>query len=598
MTLGWSIIRMSLTIGVVLLSAFAAKAETSLNVSVSPKQIELGQTVTVNVQVAIQGQANNQGSLEAPALLNWTVVGQFKRTSIDRSRQQKITILDLKLQPTKAGVLTIDPFSLKVGQKRYKSKSVTVNVTAPGRRTKAPNAGQPSVPNPGKSEAETDDNTPDEYAFLSWEVDRNSVWLGEPIQAQLFIHYRQGLRVSRLNPGKIDLSGFWNEEFEGESGRAQRVQVGDLAFIKDSIARYTLYPMRSGPLKLPPIEAQIELTSGGFFRRGRAETINRAAPEVVINVRPLPKAGRPKNYRGIVVGKTQLRGRIDRRRIKTTEGVELSIELRMEGLIANVPEFELPESPAYRVFPSPTKTQSIQRGRRKIHIRKQVWLVRPNQAGKMVIPALKLDYFDPVAGRYKTARTQKYTIQVTGRAQPNLMAKASSPPSPGEIKLHSIRDSVQLDAVSSGRGAPAWFWGIFAGAPSLFICVLLLGAIRTHRFATADDRAAKNAGATAKSRLARLGKTKDLADGYRQAHSTIVDFVDQRFKVSIKGKTFDQISAILLSSGVSNTTARGLTEQMEAIEFARFARAGDADDLQKTANRVSELIGRVEEECP
>ncbi|MEE2757784.1 MAG: BatD family protein [Myxococcota bacterium] len=580
----------------VLFAPLVGQAETSLNVSVSPKRIEIGQTVTVNVQVAIQGQSNNQGSLEAPSLLDWTVVGQFKRTTYDSSRQQKITILDLQLQPSKTGQLKISPFSLKVGQKRYKSESVIVTVTQAGGQTGSPpSGGQSSTTNPSDDSAPTG-GAPDEYAFLTWEIDRSAVWLGEPIQAQLYIHYRQGLRVSRLDPGKIDLSGFWNEESKGESGRAQRVQIGEYAFIKDSIAQYTLYPMRSGQLSLPPIEAQIELSSGGFFRRGRAQTINRAAPKLDIEVRPLPKAGRPKNYRGIVVGKTRLRGRIDRRRIKATEGVELSVELRMEGLIANVPEFKLPDSPTYRVFPSPTKTQSIQRGQRKINIRKQVWLVRPNQAGKMVIPSLKLAYFDPGTGRYKTARTQQYTVQVTGQSQPKMGDGSTDGSSRKEIKLHSIRDSIDLDVAASGSRTPTWFMSVVAGTPAVFMLMLLLGMVRKHRFATADERAAKNAGSAAKQRLAQISKSKDLADGYRKTHSIVVDFVSQRFQVNIKGKTFDQITTLLMKTGVSKATARGLTEQMEAIEFARFARAGDAGDLQQTVQRVNELISQMEAE--
>ncbi|MBV71402.1 MAG: hypothetical protein CMH52_08625 [Myxococcales bacterium] len=596
MLVGSSITCTRLVLAAVLLTPMVAAAETSLNVSVSPKQIELGQTVTVNVQVAIQGQSNNQGSLEAPALLDWTVVGQFKRTSYDSSRQQKITILDLQLQPSKTGQLTIAPFSLKVGRKRYKSKPVLVTVTqAGGQGTASPSTGQTPNKNPS-DDSVPDDGTPDEYAFLTWEIDRDSVWLGEPIEAHLYIHYRQGLRVSRLDPGKIDLSGFWNEESKGESGRAQRVQIGDFAFIKDSIAQYTLYPMRSGQLSLPPIEAQIELSSGGFFRRGRAQTINRAAPKVAIEVRPLPTSGRPKNYRGIVVGKTQLRGRIDRRRIKATEGVELSIELRMEGLIANVPEFKLPDSSTYRVFPSPTKTQTIQRGRRKINIRKQVWLIRPNQSGKMVIPSLKLAYFDPTSGRYRTARTQRYTIQVTGQSQSKANEKTAESTGRKEIKLHSIRDAIDLKVTAMGSRSPSWFLAVVIGAPAAFLLMLLLGVIRKHRYATADERAAKNASGAAKQRLAQISKSKELTDGYRQIHSIIVDFVSQRFQVSIKGKTFDQITTRLVRAGVSEATARGLIEQMEAIEFARFARAGDTKDLQQTAQRVGELIGQMEDE--
>ena len=421
------------------------------------------------------------------------------------------------------------------------------------------------------------------------------MWLGEPIQAKLYLNYRQGLRVNQLEPGKIDLSGFWNEEAQGDSGRARREQIGDLVFIKDAIAQYTLYPMRSGTLELPSIEAEIELSSGGLFRRGRAQSINRSAPSVPIEVRALPTNGRPKAYRGVVVGQVKLQARIDRRRVKMNEGVELSVELRIDGLMANVPELELPESDAYRIFPSPTKTQSIQRGRRKVNIRRQTWLIRPNKAGKLIIPSLRVDYFDPAKGAYRLARTRQFRVNVIGQKGLTADSNGAKPATKKELELHSIVDQVDVKAVSSQRHTPLWFSAVLYGAPSLFLCVVGTVAFRRRRSATAHLRASKTAAQHARRKLLSVGQTSELVDGYKTAHGIIVEYLAIRLSINAKGKTYEQVAVALMQSGVTDTLARQMIEQIESIEFARFARAGDANDLKRTAEQASELIGRVEE---
>lgn len=563
-----------------------AFAQTSLEVNVSPRTISLSQTVSVNVQVSIQGQTQSQVTLEAPDLADWDVVGQSRRTNVGfgSGGSQRVTILDLTLRPTRAGELTVGSFSLNGADKPYRSRPVKVTVTG--------------ASNPTKRSQSDDDSSasqaPDEYAFLTWEVDRNRVWLGEPIQAKLYLNYRQGLRVNRLEPGKIDLSGFWNEEAKGDTGRARREQIGDLVFIKDAIAQYTLYPMRSGTLELPSIEAEIELSSGGLFRRGRAQAVNRSAPSIPIEVKALPTSGRPKAYGGIVVGQVKLQGRIDRRRVKMNEGVELSVELRIDGLIANVPELELPESDAYRIFPSPTKTQSIQRGQRKINIRRQTWLIRPNQVGKLKIPSLRVDYFDPARGKYRVAQTRQYTVTVVG--QKGAKAKTDglkATPKKG-LQLNSIVDQIDVDSVSSQRYTPLWFSAVLFGTPMLFLCVVGINVFRHRRSATAHLRASKTAAQHARRQLLSVGQTGELTDGYKAAHEIIVEYLATRLAINAKGKTYDQVAAALVKAGVTSTVARQMTEQIESIEFARFARAGDASDLKRTAEQASELIGHVE----
>ena len=76
-------------------------------------------------------------------------------------------------------------------------------------------------------------------AFLRWEVNRDTSGSATD-DARLCIYYRDGLRVGEFKNGKIDLSGFWNEKFDQKSDRASGAG-GELIFIRDEIAHYTLF---------------------------------------------------------------------------------------------------------------------------------------------------------------------------------------------------------------------------------------------------------------------------------------------------------------------------------------------------------------------
>ncbi|MEE2789786.1 MAG: BatD family protein [Myxococcota bacterium] len=574
----------------------SAWAEASLNVTVRPRSVDLNDVVRVTVQAITE----QEGSLEAPEFQDWEVVSRSQRTSISYGNrgQRKVTVIELGLQPTKIGTLSINPFVLKSEGKSYKSHATRVAVTG---NAVPPPASRQTNAKRAPAEATTSDNrptqAPDEVAFLRWEVNRDSVWLGEPIDARLCIYYRDGLRVSQFKNGKIDLSGFWNEKFDQKSDRAERVRVGDLVFIRDEIAHYTLFPTRSGQRQLPAIKTSMTVQRNSFFRRGRKSKLERTVPALPMTVKALPTKDRPASYRGIVVGQTRLVAKVDRRTVSADKGVELKVTTTIDGLIQNVPAVRLPESKDWKVYPTPPKTsvRNLDGGRIR-SARNQSWLLRPTRKGNLTIPAFKITYFDPGTGRYRVARTRRIMIQAKGAfndsAGPSSNDRGSTT---SDLALQSVRTDIDITKAPIAAGRTLWFYTSLYGSPLAFICFLGLGHYRRRRADSAGTRARRGAGKTAERALEAIRYAPDtLNQGYASLTAIFTEYLSLRLDQPAQGLTHDQIKTRLRDHQVPDPLIRRVIETLEAADFARFARAGTETDLRDSVRHAHTLIADLE----
>ncbi|MCA9559173.1 MAG: BatD family protein, partial [Myxococcales bacterium] len=330
-----------------LLSSAAALAQPTVSVSVDRDRIAFGETVQLSVRVQTVGVQPGQSDLEAPDLRGFRLVGRYQRNSYDSLRKQNTTVLNLTLQAEATGQLTIEPFTLRSGSTVVKSDPLTITVTGSG--PAAPPAGQNQATRPGGDPADAPDAGAvpegfDRAVFIGWDIDATEVWLGQQVEARLYVYVNRDLRVTNFNVGKIDLEGFWTHE-RGQRGRtrSQLVQVGDDVFVRDEVAHYQLFPIRTGTLTLPPVTTQMQVSRGGFARRVRRQQLERSAPPLPVTVKALPQSGRPAGFRGPTVGRLDLRASVDRRRVSADEGVQLTVQTRIEGMIANTPELELPD---------------------------------------------------------------------------------------------------------------------------------------------------------------------------------------------------------------------------------------------------------------
>ncbi len=573
-----------------LLPAVAA-AEGTLRVRADQTEIELGETVTLKIRAGTDSGARGQLELAAPSLDDWNLVGQSESTRVDGFRGTRTTTITLRLQPKKAGTLRIDPFTLELPTGPIRSEAISVTVRDGG--VASPDAPATPGQSPATPGTPPSEGPPDEVVFLRWEVDRDSVWLGQQIDARLYIYVREGIGIRDFKPGEIDLAGFWNEQHQqSRRARARRLVVGGLRFERQEVAHYTLFPLRAGERALPEVGAEMIVRQMRAFG-GPRSLINRVAAPLKITVRPLPD-GAPKGFAGPAVGRARLSAAVDQRRIDASQGVQLTLVTRIDGLIQNVPPVELPALADFKVFPAGDEARTERRSGKTRGVRTQSWLLRPNRGGRLKIPALQLPYFDPGAGAYRTARTAPITIQVTG--EPGVEQAEDTPAERGPA-LRDIHPEIDPQATAEAE-LGAWFWAALFGAPLLFLLAWGGERLRDRRDATAGSRAARTAARDARLTLERIGeKGGEARAGYSAVARAIIDYLETRFATPFNGLTRDAMADALTARGAGRETIDRLLEELDACDFARFAPAADAaSGLATAAGRAADAIDALERE--
>ncbi|MEZ4467003.1 MAG: BatD family protein [bacterium] len=520
-----------------------AQIESPLDVSVDRDRLELSDAVQLSIRTTTEGLGGT-GNLESPSLADWQIVGQLERTSFDGARGVQQRLIQLTLQPRKAGAITIGPFVLKTADGEVRSAPITVQVGGGGGSADGSSGGLATP------------NAPDRIAFLRWEVPQTELWLGEQTEAELVLYYNRQVRLTDATPPDVNLEGFWTLDRQGREDR-RLVQMGEEMFVRQPLGLWQLVPIKAGDLTLPAAPMQLTVTQAIGLRRSN-QRLERAAEGQTIHVKALPEAGRPKSFKGPAVGALTLEAGADRTQVKASEGIQLTVTTQVEGMLQNVPAVELPELPDFRVYPPSDVEQSAVRNGRLRGTRRQTWLLRPTRDGDLIIPSLQLPYFNPTTGQYSIARTSPLTIRASGATDPGgqgaLTAEARPAGNdPTTLPLRDIRTQVDATAEVRAPYQAPWFLAVALGAPLLFLGFVARDRLRSRRHQTAGSRAARRAAGTARGQLDRV-----LRAGGDQAYGEIarilLTYLETRLGQALRGLTHRDLGAALSQQGVDKAT--------------------------------------------
>lgn len=566
----------------------SALAAPSLDVSVDRTEVVLGDRISLTVTLLADTRGFGGPQIQEPRLDGFATVGRMSFSSYDSRKRQNEFKLQLQLSPIKAGELVIGPFRYKEAGGAVSSEPITIKVTG-GQQGGQGNAGDPNA---------SAEQAPDNMAFLRWEVEpEGPLWLGQGLRARLCLYANRQLSVRLEHITDVNPQGFWTQE-RGRRERARLVQIGNDVFAREVLWDQHLFPIRVGELTLPAVTAKMVLSTRGRGVR-RSQRLNRKVAAETLTVRPLPPQQRPADFSGPAVGKVRLDAKANRTKVKAADGFQLTITTRVDGLIENVPEIELPDLPGLKAFPPSATTNTSVRGDRVVGVRRQTWLIRPTKTGRIKVPSVNLPYFDPTRGAYASARTRPVWVNVTGTpvaskdADPAAAAASAAPDGPA---LRTIRKAPVLEASASG---PAYthplLWVALILPPLALLGLIVSERLQRNRASTAGSRAARKAPRQAKDALSQAGKAKASAAYTAIAHA-LEAYFEARFGRPFKGLTHPKLVATLTDLGVGADTAQAVVRELENCDFARFAPGSGADDVSDAAGRAAALVDRIEQE--
>ena len=476
-----------------------------------------------------------------------------------------------RFQATAEGTFEIGPVTVRAGGRDLRTEPLTIRITdgpAPTSRSGLPGADGTVAP---------------EDLFITATASKPRVYVNEPVIVEYRIFTRvdvEGYNITQ-QPGT---TGFWVEELEDPQARVEQVVRDGLQYTSAVVRRVALFPTGAGTKTLAPLtlETQVRVQRrsrslfgdpfGGLF--GSRVSVVVGSNPVEIEVLPLPEAGRPDAFTGLV-GRLEVSASIDRTDAETNDALTYRLEVSGTGNIRTLPEPELGFPSDVEVYPPDVServdpTEDGVRGSKIFE-----YVIVPRAPGQVTIPAVKLAYFDIDAGTYAAAASDPITLTVAGDPVAGPAGRFRTGVDLQRQDIRFIRIAIPgFRPVGGSLVRSAGFWAIV-----LVPMCAVAGAVaaRRHQDRLTGDVAyarRRRAARLAKQRLARAESLRS-PDRHRAFHAEVgralQGFLGDKLNLAEAGLIRDEIRARLTSRGVAPGVIDAYLGCLEDCDRQRFA---------------------------
>ena len=566
------IVVLGLGFGVVLGQPAQGLAQT-VRAYLSQTEVLLNRQFVLNVEISGTQQLDEDPPV-LPDLSAFAVyLGSGTSTSMQivNGRTSLSLTFQHRFQATAEGTFEIGPVTVRAGGRDLRTEPLTIRITdgpAPTSRSGLPGADGTVAP---------------EDLFITATASKPRVYVNEPVIVEYRIFTRvdvEGYNITQ-QPGT---TGFWVEELEDPQARVEQVVRDGLQYTSAVVRRVALFPTGAGTKTLAPLtlETQVRVQRrsrslfgdpfGGLF--GSRVSVVVGSNPVEIEVLPLPEAGRPDAFTGLV-GRLEVSASIDRTDAETNDALTYRLEVSGTGNIRTLPEPELGFPSDVEVYP-PDVSERVDPPEDGVRGSKIFeYVIVPRAPGQVTIPAVKLAYFDIDAGTYAAAASDPITLTVAGDPVAGPAGRFRTGVDLQRQDIRFIRIAIPgFRPVGGSLVRSAGFWAIV-----LVPMCAVAGAVaaRRHQDRLTGDVAyarRRRAARLAKQRLARAESLRS-PDRHRAFHAEVgralQGFLGDKLNLAEAGLIRDEIRARLTSRGVAPGVIDAYLGCLEDCDRQRFA---------------------------
>ncbi len=593
-----------------IINAFSLSAQTFR--ASAPSQVPVGQDFEISWEI-------NEGAADfrLPTSPDFQVSGgptQSSSTLMVNGNISSSVAITYYFRALRAGHFTIPPATIRIGRGTLKSNSVTIEVTQGQSR---PNAGNnprnaPGSGNNGRGRQAPADEGGGEY-FIRAIPSKSSVMQGEPLVVlyKVFV-YNAGMEqfVPKKSPS---FSGFWVKDLPKETDNAFHEEVIDgkryqVATIKKSI----LYPQKSGMLSLDAMDADAIVTLRSKGRRnnnpfgddpffddffGNTESFRKtiSSKAVGIRVQPLPEAGKPENFSGLV-GNFNINASVNKTTLKENDALTYKVSVSGNGNIQQIEAFKLNLPPDWDVYDP--KSTDIANGR------SFEYTIIPKRRGNYTIPALSFSYYDLSKRQYITLNSKEFAITVEkGNGSPAALPSAAISDKQ-DVKLlgQDIRYIKENPEGFADQDSAAFFGstGFFALASFPFIALIGLAFYRRKREEEQSDIAGarrRKATGVARKRLIQAAtamKSGDKRLFYDEILKAINGYFADKLGLPLSEVSHQRMTRLLQQHQVPENLISHLETVLSRAEMSVYAPTAASDSMQSFYTDAESLINSLE----
>jgi hypothetical protein len=369
-------------------AALAAQVE----LDVQPRQLEVGQTVDVQLTVT---DGSVRGTPEVPVDDGLTISfgGQSSQHIIVNFRSTRSVTYQYELTAMRTGTFQVGPVSLNVDGQTMTAEAITVKVAArsPGDKTGA--RATLSDPNP---------------------------WMGEVVLYRFEAQYDQRTRLTDWQDptfdGFVQVPSVEPEQPRysvTEDGVQSVVQKINVPLVAVGQGKHTITP---GALQGTAPDNSSRSRNRGFEPwiglGGDVKRVTLAAPPVEAEIRALPLEGKPPDYGGLV-GSFTIHQKVGQSQVPLGESVALEITIQGNGSLTSLRLPTAPRDAKFRAYDDDPEVSAVVKDGELVAGAKIERAIVPEEEGPLTIPGVSIPYFDPAKGTYQTLTTDAVQITVT-----------------------------------------------------------------------------------------------------------------------------------------------------------------------------------------
>jgi len=583
-------------------SAFADKTKFT---ATAPNVVALGE------QFRLSYSLNEKGTnLRLPAIKGFQILmGPSTSTSMSTqyingkmTSSSSYTYTYVLLAETE-GKFTFEPAEITVDGKLIKSNSHTIEVVRESTKNK-----QQGTHSSTSAQAQriTEDNL-----YIKVNVDRKSVFMGEPVKATLKI-YSKNKNLVNIEPVKLPtFQGFLTQEIERDSPSTLTGENvnGEIMYTYVR-SEYLLFPQHEGEIVIEPwemnciVQLSAQARSRGFFddffNNYKNVRVPRKSKPVTIKVKPVPNNA-PASFDG-AVGQFKISTSINQDSVKVDDAITMKVKISGNGnmKLINPLKFDFPAD--FEVYDPKTNQNIESTAKGMTGSTTFEYLIIPRHAGDFTIPTNEFTYFDPRARRYKTKLTPEFKIHVA-KGEGGVSNTTISSFTKEDVKF--IGKDIRF--IKTNNFEPIYKGEIFFGTLNFYLAYILPLFIFILAFVFNRKRIKENADvAKMKNKRANRVAMKRLKAASQRLHANekeafydeilkaLWDYISDKFNLPLSDLSKDNINGILVDRSVDQEIISDFMTILDTCEFARYAPSSGSSEMDSLYQKTMETITKLE----
>lgn len=452
--------------------------------------------------------------------------------------------------------------------------------------------------------------------FIRVNVDKTSVKMGEQITAiyKLYSRIPMQVAISKLP----SLNGFWNQDFDIPKNQKPVDEVVDGKHYQVFVLKKSaLFPQQAGSLVLDAAEASgvahVPAQSNGgnpndpfaafgslmmndpFFSdpfggtQFEEKQVHLKSTPIKIQVSELPESGKPANFGG-AVGQFKLAAELDHKELTTDQVATLKLTVSGSG---NLKLFEAPKLllPDGLDSYDPDVLDTITGRTTTISGQKIItYSIAPRKTGRFDIPPITLHWYNPQTGKYESASTSGYTVDVRAGKNPIVVSTQK-----GSARADII-DHFQPKTSGAMILSPV-YWSMYALPLLLFVFVVAYRRKQDQDSADLGKLRIRQANKVALKRLARAGallQKNDPRGFYDEISKAIWLYLSDKLNIPISALGKEAALQALGNHGVPSSIQQQIEKVLGECELALYASSYNSQEMQQTFSEAACIITGLE----